>query len=66
MMNVELRSGYNLQFATNGQFTLKYRIFSNPTDMSTLVLFLSDMYSLNLLHHKYGVKPFFVRMKSIF
>lgn len=48
-MNVELMSGYNLQFATNGQFTLNYRIFSNPTDMSTLVLFLSESKATSLV-----------------
>lgn len=51
MMNGQLKPGYNLQAATNGQFVLNYGVFSNPTDTRTLVPFLSDMHSLNLFKY---------------
>jgi hypothetical protein len=51
MVNGQLKPGYNLQVATNGQFVLNYGIFSNPTDTRTLVPFLSDMHSLDLFKY---------------
>ena len=51
MMNGQLKPGYNLQAATNGQFVLNYGIFSNPTDTRTLIPFLSEMHSLNLFKY---------------
>ena len=51
MMNGQLKPGYNLQAATNGQFVLNYGIFSNPTDTRTLLPFLSDMHSLDLFKY---------------
>lgn len=51
MMNGQLKPGYNLQAATNGQFVLNYGIFSNPTDTRTLIPFLSEIHSLNLFKY---------------
>jgi hypothetical protein len=39
MLNGQLKPGYNLQIATNNQFTIDYDIYSNPTDTRTLVPF---------------------------
>ncbi|HCX5354428.1 TPA: transposase, partial [Escherichia coli] len=35
-----LKAGYNVQIATEGQFTLAYDVFPNPTDTKTLIPFL--------------------------
>ena len=43
MLNGQLKAGYNVQIATNNQYTLAYDIFSNPTDTRTLVPFLRTM-----------------------
>jgi len=40
MQNGQLKPGYNLQIATEGQYTLAFGIFSNPTDTKTLGPFL--------------------------
>ena len=37
MKNGQLKSGYNLQIATENQFVLHYDVFSNPTDTKTLL-----------------------------
>ncbi|APW77162.1 transposase [Staphylococcus aureus] len=37
----QLKSGYNLQIATNSQFVLSYDLFQNPTDTRTLIPFLT-------------------------
>lgn len=29
----QLKAGYNIQIGTEGQYTLAYRIFHNPTDI---------------------------------
>lgn len=43
MMNGQLKAGYNVQIATEGQFTLAYDVFSNPTDTRTLIPFLDKI-----------------------
>lgn len=43
MKNGQLKAGYNLQVATEGQFTLAYGIFPNPTDTKTLIPFLDQI-----------------------
>ncbi|KOO51116.1 hypothetical protein AMD00_01000 [Viridibacillus arvi] len=40
MQNGQLKAGYNVQVATEGQFTLAYGVFPNLTDMKTLIPFL--------------------------
>src|SRR5699024_9739676 len=35
MMNGQLKAGYNIQLATEGQYALAYEIFPNPTHTST-------------------------------
>ena len=41
MKNGQLKAGYNLQIATENQFTLAYQLFPNPTDTRTLPDFLT-------------------------
>jgi hypothetical protein len=36
MQNGQLKPGYNVQIATEGQYTLAYDIYPNPTDARTL------------------------------
>jgi transposase len=43
MKNGQLKAGYNIQVATEGQYTLAYSIFSNPTDTRTLIPFLNEI-----------------------
>lgn len=43
MQNGQLKPGYNLQIASEGQYTLAYGIFSNPTDTKTLTPFLHQI-----------------------
>ena len=43
MKNGQLKAGYNVQVATEGQYTLAYDIFSNPTDTRTLIPFLNTI-----------------------
>jgi len=43
MKNGQLKPGYNVQIATEGQYTLAYGIFSNPTDTKTLIPFLETI-----------------------
>jgi transposase len=43
MKNGQLKAGYNVQIATEGQYTLAYSLFSNPTDTRTLVPFLDEI-----------------------
>jgi transposase len=40
MQNGQLKAGYNIQIATEGQFALAYDVFPNPTDTKTLIPFL--------------------------
>ena len=40
MKNGQLKAGYNIQIATEGQYALAYSIFPNPTDTRTLIPFL--------------------------
>lgn len=40
MKNGQLKPGYNIQIATEGQYALAYDIFPNPTDTRTLKPFL--------------------------
>uniref|UniRef100_UPI003017042A transposase n=1 Tax=Sporosarcina sp. USHLN248 TaxID=3081300 RepID=UPI003017042A len=40
MKNGQLKAGYNVQVATEGQYALAYSLFSNPTDTRTLIPFL--------------------------
>ena len=39
MKNGQLKAGYNIQVATEGQYVLAYSIYSNPTDTRTLIPF---------------------------
>src|SRR5699024_796710 len=41
MRNGQLKAGYNLQIATEGQYALAYDIFPNPTDTRTFIPFLN-------------------------
>src|SRR5699024_3879668 len=41
--NVQLKAGYNLQIATEGQYALEYNIFPNPTDTRTFIPFLNKI-----------------------
>ena len=41
MKNGQLKPGYNLQIATENQFTLSYALYPNPTDTRTLSDFLA-------------------------
>ncbi|WP_415783307.1 transposase, partial [Alkalicoccus chagannorensis] len=43
MRNGQLKAGYNLQIATEEQYTLAYDIFPNPTDTRTLIPFLDTI-----------------------
>src|SRR5690625_2259503 len=43
MKNGQLKAGYNLQVATEGQYALAYDIFPNPTDTRTLIPFLNNI-----------------------
>lgn len=48
--NGQLKPGYNVQLATEGQFALAYDVFPNPTDTRTFIPFLDkieqDFFSL--------------------
>jgi hypothetical protein len=43
MKNGQLKAGYNVQIATEGQYTLAYGVFANPTDTKTLTPFLDQI-----------------------
>lgn len=43
MKNGQLKAGYNVQIATEGQYTLAYDVFSNPMDTRTLRPFLDEI-----------------------
>ena len=43
MKNGQLKAGYNVQIATEGQYALAYDLFSNPTDTRTLIPFLDEI-----------------------
>ena len=43
MKNGQLKAAYNVQIATEGQYTLAYSLFSNPTDTRTLIPFLDEI-----------------------
>ncbi len=43
MKNGQLKPGYNVQIATEGQYTLAYDVYPNPTDMKTLIPFLDEI-----------------------
>ena len=43
MKNGQLKAGYNVQIATEGQYALAYSIFPNPTDTRTLIPFLNQI-----------------------
>lgn len=43
MKNGQLKPGYNVQIATEGQYVLAYSLFSNPTDTLTLIPFLNEI-----------------------
>jgi len=45
MRNGQLKPGYNIQIATEGQYALAYDIFPNPTDTRTLIPFLDKIES---------------------
>lgn len=50
MKNGQLKPGYNVQVATEGQYALAYDVFPNPTDTRTFIPFLDkieqDFFSL--------------------
>lgn len=50
-MNGQLKPGYNVQAATNGQYVLAYDIFPNPTDTRTLKPFLQSIQTLDLFQN---------------
>lgn len=43
MKNGQLKAGYNIQLATEGQYALAYSVFPNPTDTRTLIPFLDEI-----------------------
>ena len=43
MKNGQLKAGYNVQLATEGQYALAYDVFPNPTDTRTLIPFLDTI-----------------------
>lgn len=43
MKNGQLKPGYNVQVATEGQYALAYDIYPNPTDTRTLIPFLNKI-----------------------
>ncbi|WP_082195245.1 IS1182 family transposase [Bacillus andreraoultii] len=43
MKNGQLKAGYNVQIATEGQYVLAYDVFPNPTDTRTLIPFLDTI-----------------------
>nr|WP_243855008.1 IS1182 family transposase [Halalkalibacterium halodurans] len=43
MKNGQLKAGYNVQLATEGQYALAYDVFPNPTDTRTLIPFLQTI-----------------------
>lgn len=43
MQNGQLKAGYNIQIGTEGQYTLAYGVFPNPTDTRTLIPFLDQV-----------------------
>ncbi|MBR7798383.1 transposase, partial [Agaribacter marinus] len=43
MKNGQLKAGYNVQIATEGQYTLAYDVFPNPTDTRTFIPFLNNI-----------------------
>ena len=43
MKNGQLKAGYNVQAATEGQYVLAYDVFPNPTDTRTLIPFLDKI-----------------------
>lgn len=43
MQNGQLKAGYNVQVATEGQYSLAYGVFANPTDTKTLLPFLDQI-----------------------
>lgn len=55
MKNGQLKAGYNLQIATNNQFTLAYDVFPNPADSRTLTPFLNNFIDLHKKLPKYIV-----------
>ena len=43
MKNGQLKAGYNVQAATEGQYVLAYDVFPNPTDTRTFLPFLDNI-----------------------
>ncbi len=43
MKNGQLKPGYNVQIATEGQYTLAYDVFPDPTDTRTFIPFLDKI-----------------------
>lgn len=43
MKNGQLKAGYNIQVATEGQYALAYDIYPNPTDVRTFIPFLDTI-----------------------
>ena len=43
MKNGQLKPGYNVQVATEGQYVLAYDVYPNPTDTKTLTPFLKEI-----------------------
>ncbi|MFB4166775.1 IS1182 family transposase [Virgibacillus sp. JSM 102003] len=43
MRNGQLKAGYNVQLATEGQYALAYDLFPNPTDTRTFIPFLDQI-----------------------
>ena len=55
MKNGQLKPGYNLQIATEGQYVLAYQLFSNPTDTRTFIPFLDEIEK-----HYFKLPPYIV------
>ncbi|MCG0576306.1 transposase [Lactiplantibacillus plantarum] len=52
MRNGQLKTGYNLQVASQNQYALYYRLFSKPTDTRTLVPYGMYQEELTRSYHK--------------
>src|SRR5690625_3924442 len=49
MRNGQLKAAYNVQIATEGQYTLAYDVFPNPGDTRTLIPFLNNSHRMRLI-----------------
>lgn len=63
IQNKQLKPGYNVQTATDGQYVLDFDIFLNPTDTRTLKPFFQSIHLLDLF--KYIIQMQVIATKKI-